>query len=76
MFNQIETQGTLTNSLIDDYLLTWIEAFLIDRKARGLADGTLRFYRIKLKLFTDFCETQVLPPLTSIQQLHSRVGRA
>ncbi|MBE9474736.1 MAG: hypothetical protein IMY85_07570 [Chloroflexi bacterium] len=43
MFNHIETQGTLTYSLIDDYLLTWIEAFLIDRKPRGLADGSLRF---------------------------------
>ena len=66
MFNQIETQGTLTNSLVDDYLLTWLEAFLIDRKARGLAEGTLRFYRIKFKLFTDFCETQVV---TQIHQI-------
>ena len=23
MFNQIETQGTTTNTLVDDYLLTW-----------------------------------------------------
>jgi hypothetical protein len=41
MFNSIETQGTLTNSLVDDFLFTWIEAFLIDRKAQGLAEGTL-----------------------------------
>jgi site-specific recombinase XerD len=47
-------------------LLTWFEAFLIDRKARGLAEGTLRFYRIKFKLFTDFCETQVV---TQIHQI-------
>jgi small-conductance mechanosensitive channel len=60
VFNQVETQGTITNSLIDDYLLTWMEAFLVDRKARGLADGTLRFYRIKLKLFTGSCETQMV----------------
>ncbi|MCJ7537302.1 MAG: tyrosine-type recombinase/integrase [Anaerolineales bacterium] len=66
MFNQIETQGTLTKTLVDDYLLTWFEAFLIDRKARGLAAGTLRFYRFKLKLFSDFCETQVV---TQISQL-------
>ena len=66
MFNQIETQGTLTNSFVGDYLLTWFEAFLIDRKARGLASGTLRFYRFKLKLFSDFCETQVV---TQISQL-------
>lgn len=66
MFNQIETQGTLTKTLIDDYLLTWFEAFLIDRKARGLAQGTLRFYRIKLKLFNDFCETQVVTQINQI----------
>jgi site-specific recombinase XerD len=66
MFNSIETQGIVTNSLVDDYLLTWLEAFLIDRKARGLAEGTLRFYRIKFKLFTDFCETQVV---TQIHQI-------
>jgi site-specific recombinase XerD len=43
-----------------------MEAFLIDRKARGLADGTLRFYHIKLKLFTDFCETQVVTQIGQI----------
>ena len=66
MFKQVETQGTIPNTLVDDYLLTWMEAFLIDRKARGLADGTLRFYRIKLKLFTDFCETQVVTQIGQI----------
>jgi hypothetical protein len=60
VFSQIQTQGSLTNSLVDEYLLLWIEEFLIDRKARGLAEGTLCFYRIKLKLFSDFCETQVV----------------
>ena len=66
MFNRIETQGTLTKTIIDDYLLTWFEAFLIDRKARGLAEGTLRFYRIKLKLFSNFCETQVVTQIGQI----------
>lgn len=31
-----------------------IESFLRDRKAQGLAKGTLIFYREKLKIFTDF----------------------
>lgn len=66
MFNQIETQGTLTKTLIDDYLLTWFEAFFIDRKARGLANGTLRFYRFKLKLFGNFCDTQVVSHISQI----------
>jgi len=37
-----ETQGTINISVVDDYLLTWMEAFLIDRKAVGVTDGTLR----------------------------------
>ncbi|MFC1921767.1 tyrosine-type recombinase/integrase [Chloroflexota bacterium] len=72
MFNQIETQGTITKTSVDDYLLTWFEAFLIDRKARGLANGTLRFYRIKLKLFSYFCETQVV---THIHQITTTLIR-
>jgi integrase/recombinase XerD len=66
MFNDIDTQRTSTNSLVDDYLLTWIEAFLIDRKARGLAVGTIRFYRQKIKLFCDFCESQVVTQISQI----------
>jgi site-specific recombinase XerD len=72
MFNQIETQRTLTKSLVDDYLLTWFKAYLIDRKVRGLADGTLRFYCIKLKLFSDFCEPQVA---TQIHQITPAIIR-
>ncbi len=60
VFKQIETQGTITNSLIDDYLLTWIEAFLIDRKVQNLSEGTLSFYSKKLKVFARFCDTQVI----------------
>jgi integrase/recombinase XerD len=52
--------------MIDDYLLTWAEAFMIDRKARGLSKGTLHFYRTKLKLFLDFCETQVVNQIEQI----------
>ncbi len=39
MSTKIETQRTLQVSNIDDYLLNWLEAFLIDRKASGLAVG-------------------------------------
>lgn len=47
-------QRTLQVSNVDDYLLTWLEAFLIDRKAAGVAAGTIRFYRQKIKLFLDY----------------------
>ena len=66
MFNQVETHRTLTNPLVDDYLLAWMEAFMIDRKAWGIAEGTLRFYRIKPILFTEFCETQVVTQINQI----------
>ena len=51
---------------VDDYLLTWMEGFLVDRKARGVAPGTLRFYKAKLRLFAGFCEGQAV---TSISQI-------
>lgn len=66
MFPQTETQRTLYNSNVDDYLLTWMEAFLIDRQAVGVADGTLRFYRIKLKMFADYCEALAVKNIAQI----------
>ena len=56
MFFKSETQRTLQVSTVDDFLLNWLEAFLIDRKASGVAEGTLRFYRQKIKLFADYCD--------------------
>jgi site-specific recombinase XerD len=61
-----ETQRTLQVSTVDDYLLNWLEAFLIDRKASGVADGTLRFYRQKIKLFTDYCEAHAVKQIGQI----------
>ena len=52
--------------LVDDYQLTWMDAFLIDRKARGLAKGTIGFYKDKLKLWSVFCEGQAV---TTIDQV-------
>ena len=36
-------------------LLDWVEAFMLDRKSRGLSQGTIDFYRKKLKHLVDFC---------------------
>jgi len=63
---KIETQRTLQVSNVDDYLLTWLEAFLIDRKAAGVAEGTLRFYRQKIKLFSDYCDAQAVKQIGQI----------
>jgi len=66
MFFKSETQRTLQISNVDDYLLNWLEAFLIDRKASGVADGTLRFYRQKIKLFSDYCDAQAVKQIGQI----------
>jgi site-specific recombinase XerD len=63
---KFETQRTLQVSTVDDYLLTWLEAFLIDRKAAGVAQGTLRFYRQKIKLFTDYCDALTVKQIGQI----------
>jgi site-specific recombinase XerD len=66
MFLRSDTPRTIQVSKVDDYLLNWLEAFLIDRKAAGLAEGSLRFYQQKLKLFADFCEAQAVQQINQI----------
>jgi integrase/recombinase XerD len=58
--------------LTDDYLETWLESFLIDRKVQNLSPGTLYFYRAKLRLFVLFCEARVI---TRIEQLTPAILR-
>jgi integrase/recombinase XerD len=55
-----------TNVFVQEYLLTWAEAFLIDRKAQNMSKGTLEFYRKKMMLFTDYCESQAVKSVTQI----------
>jgi site-specific recombinase XerD len=43
-----------------------LEVFLIDRKATGVAEGTLRFYRQKIKLFSDYCDDQAVKQIGQI----------
>jgi site-specific recombinase XerD len=43
-----------------------MEAFLRDRKAQGMAAGTLRFYSQKLKLFLDYCEAYAIETIGQI----------
>jgi len=66
MLTQIECQQTLNTIIVDDSLLTWMEAFLNDRKAQGAASGTLRFYTQKLKLFLDYCRAQAVERISQI----------
>ncbi len=62
----IHTQGTLYTFLDDAHLESWIEAFLIDRKVQNVSEGTLSFYRKKLKVFAAFCETQVISRIAEL----------
>jgi integrase/recombinase XerD len=43
-----------------------MEEFLNDRKAQGTANGTLRFYNQKLKLFLDYCRAHVVERIDQI----------
>jgi hypothetical protein len=61
--NTIHTQRIITVFSQETDLLTWIEAFLIDRKVQNLSKGTLEFYQNKLKLFVNYCDTQVISEL-------------
>ena len=58
VFKTTKTQGILSNNLVDDRIITWLNAFLIDRKAQGVSKGTVHFYEVKFKAFTRFCKLQ------------------
>jgi integrase/recombinase XerD len=47
-------------------ILLGVEAFLTDRKAAGLARGTIGFYREKLQTFMSFLQAQVIANVTDI----------
>ena len=51
-----QTQRTYWIAAAEDDLSRQVDAFLLDRRIRGLAPGTLRFYRQKLALFQTFCD--------------------
>lgn len=60
------TQKTSRFLAQETYLLSWIEAFLIDRKAQNLTPGSVVFYQQKLKIFSDYCEAQALTQIDQI----------
>ena len=66
MTTSTKNQGTITAFLQDAYLLTWVDAFLLDRRAQNLSRGTVEFYRKKLKYFNDYCEGQAVKEITQI----------
>lgn len=66
MFLKTDSHRTISDLCVDDNLQIWIEAFLIDRKVRGSAKGTLSFYHDKLRLFFNFCDDQLVKNISQI----------
>ena len=53
-------------------ILEWAEAFIVDRKARGLSPNSTDFYQKKLKKFIEFCELNLVH---DIQELNVKQTR-
>jgi site-specific recombinase XerD len=53
-------------------ILEWAEAFIVDRKARGLSPNTIDFYRKKLKKFIDFCNLNKICDIQELNATHVR----
>jgi site-specific recombinase XerD len=66
MATTTKNQWLNLNNSQSDYLLTWLEVFLNDRKAQGFAPGTMRFYKIRLLMFADFCASKLITQITQI----------
>jgi site-specific recombinase XerD len=49
-----------------DNILSWIDAFILDRKARNYSTGTIYFYKHKLKKFWKYCQ---LKGITQTKQI-------
>lgn len=60
------TQKTIIKTALDDYIGVWAEAFLRDRKAQSKTDGTIKYYRDRLRSFLTFCETRALARMGEI----------
>ena len=53
-------------------ILEWAEAFLVDRKTRGLSPNTTDFYRKKLKKFLEFCDLNLVHDIQELNAKHIR----
>ena len=63
---KLEDQGINVLSQTD-YLPILINSFLIDRRSQGFVEETVKFYKKKLKCFSEFCDGQAV---TQISQLY------
>ena len=66
MFKAKDTQGTLSNILVDDGLQIWLNAFIVCRRSQGVSEGTIHFYNVKFKSFTSFCDSKLISNVSQI----------
>ncbi|MGI6249898.1 MAG: tyrosine-type recombinase/integrase [Anaerolineaceae bacterium] len=66
-------QWTRSKTVHIDAIEVWLKSFLTDRKSQNLAQGTLYFYRKKLKLFTDYAHANNLTAMSEITSAHIRL---
>lgn len=66
--NQLLNKNLSTSDNIQD----WINAFLLDRKVKNLAPGSLKIYGLNTKHFLEFCSQQNLSHLKEITPDHIR----
>ena len=66
MATTTKNQRTISVLEQETNLLTWADAFLIDRKAGGCSEGTLGFYCEKLTKFLNYCEAQVITNVVEV----------
>jgi site-specific recombinase XerD len=50
----------------EDYILIWVEQFLKAKKSENITKGTIVFYKLRLKVFTDYLETQEVKYISQI----------
>jgi site-specific recombinase XerC len=50
----------------EDYILIWVDAFLKAKKSENITKGTIIFYKARLKVFTDYLETQEIKFISQI----------
>jgi integrase/recombinase XerC/integrase/recombinase XerD len=62
----LKDQGYILDLFQENRLDLWIENFFLDRKTRGLSNGTIQFYSKQLKRFIVFCEGQSIKTIEQI----------
>ncbi len=57
---------------VDDFIETNIQSFLIDRRSNGASSTSISFYTRKLRMFTDYCDTQLIKHILEIKASNIR----